>query len=585
MSGQRMGYERPVPGGVADGMQIDYDAPIVMDDGVVLRADVYRPVGDGRHPVILSYGPYGKGLPFQMGYRDQWGIMIRTFPEVAAGSTCRYQNWEVVDPEKWVPDGYACVRVDSRGAGRSPGVIDIFSPRETSDLYECIEWAAAQPWSSGRVGLSGISYYAINQWLVAGLQPPHLAAMCAWEGAADFYRDWHRHGGILCTFTASWFKAQVETIQHGIGARGPIDPITGGLVAGPETLADDELAQRRVDPAQQALLRELDDPWYRDRSADWSRVTVPFLSAGNWGGHGLHLRGNVEAFVRAASTQKWLEIHGLEHWTHFYTNYGLNLQKRFFDHFLKGIDNGWDREPPILLNVRHVDRFVPRNEREWPLARTRWTRLYLDPTGGTLTPEPVAGEGRVEYEASRGGATFRTPPFGEETEITGPVATRLFVSSSTTDADLFLVIRLFDPRGEEVTFAGAVEPRAPIAQGWLRASHRKLDARLSTEFRPYHTHDEIQPLVPGEVVDVHVEIWPTSIVVPKGYTLTLTILGRDFERDHSTGGLGPWAALRGSGPFVHDHPWDRRPEIYGGRVTVYGGGARGSYLLLPVIPG
>lgn len=585
MSGQRTGNEPRVRGVVADGMQIDYDVPIVMDDGVVLRADVYRPIDDGRYPVILSYGPYGKGLPFQMGYRDQWGIMIRNFPEVAVGSTCRYQNWEVVDPEKWVPDGYACVRVDSRGAGRSPGVIDIFSPRETRDLYECIEWAAAQPWSSGKVGLSGISYYAINQWLVAGLQPPHLAAMCAWEGAADFYRDWHRHGGIFCTFTASWFKAQVETVQHGVGARGPIDPITGGFVAGPETLPDDELAQRRVDPAQQALLRETDDPWYRDRSADWSRVTVPFLSAGNWGGHGLHLRGNVEAFVRAASTQKWLEIHGLEHWTHFYTDYGLDLQKRFFDRFLKGIDNGWDREPPILLNVRHVDRFVPRKEREWPLARTRWTKLYLDPAGGTLNPEPVAGESRVDYEALRGGATFRTPPFGEETEITGPVAARLFVSSSTTDADLFLVIRLFDPRGDEVTFAGAVEPRAPIAQGWLRASHRKLDARLSTEFRPYHTHDELQPLVPGEVVEVHVEIWPTSIVVPKGYTLTLTILGRDFERADSTGGLGPWAALRGSGPFVHDHPWDRRPEIYGGRVTIHGGGARGSYLLLPVIPG
>jgi len=570
---------------VADGMRIDYDVPIPMDDGIVLRADVFRPVPEGKYPVILSYGPYGKGLPFQMGYPDQWRKLVQDFPQVAQGSTCKYQNWEVVDPEKWVPEGYVCVRVDSRGAGRSPGILDIFSPRESEDLYQCIEWAASQSWSNGKVGLNGISYYAINQWLVAGLQPPHLAAMCAWEGAADFYRDWHRHGGILCTFTFPWFRAQVETVQHGVGARGPVNPLTGELVAGPETLPEDVLAGNRVDPGHQALLRELNDEWYRERSANWSRVKVPFLSAGNWGGHGLHLRGNVEAFVRAASTQKWLEIHGLEHWTHFYTDYGLGLQKRFFDHFLKGIDNGWDREPPVLLNIRHIDRFVLRKEREWPLARTRWTRLYLNPAERRLSWEALPRESAVTYEALGNGATFRTPPFREETEITGPVAAKLFISSTTTDADLFLILQLFDPEGREVTFQGALEPRAPIAQGWLRASHRKLNPELTTAYRPYHSHDEIQPLTPGEVYEVDVEIWPTSIVVPPGYSLALTVQGKDFERVTPSGELGFWGAFRGSGPFLHNHPWDRRPEIYGGRVTVYGGGSRNSSLLLPVIPG
>ena len=140
---------------VADNMRIDWDIPIPMDDGIVLRADIYRPVEEGQYPVILSYGPYGKGMPFQVGYKDQWRIMASQHPDVTAGSTNKYQNWEVVDPEKWVPYGYACVRVDSRGAGRSPGRIDIFSPRETKDLYDCIEWAAVQPWSNGKVGLNG----------------------------------------------------------------------------------------------------------------------------------------------------------------------------------------------------------------------------------------------------------------------------------------------------------------------------------------------------------------------------------------------------------------------------------------------
>src|SRR5690606_25658459 len=132
--------------------------------------------------VLLSYGPYGKGLPFQVGYETAWERLIGEHPEVGKGSTNRFQSWEVADPERWVPLGYACVRVDSRGAGRSPGQIDHFSPRETRDLYECVEWAGVMPWSTGKVGLSGISYYAVVQWQVAALRPPHLAAICAWEG-------------------------------------------------------------------------------------------------------------------------------------------------------------------------------------------------------------------------------------------------------------------------------------------------------------------------------------------------------------------------------------------------------------------
>ena len=200
-----------------DGMLVEWDAPIVMDDGVVLRADVFRPLGSGPYPVIMSYGPYAKGLSFQEGYPAAWQQMIAAFPEVARGSTGRYQNWEVVDPERWVPHGYACVRVDGRGAGRSPGRLEPWSPRESRDFQDCIEWAAAQAWSSGKVGLNGISYYGMNQWQVASLKPPHLAAICVWEGAADFYRDVSHHGGIYCTFLANWYRQQVTSVQHGLG--------------------------------------------------------------------------------------------------------------------------------------------------------------------------------------------------------------------------------------------------------------------------------------------------------------------------------------------------------------------------------
>lgn len=570
---------------VADGMRIDWDIPIPMDDGVTLRADVYRPLAEGAYPVLLTYGPYAKGLPFQRGYPDQWNIMARDHPDVAAGSTNKYQNWEVVDPEKWVPEGYVCVRVDSRGAGRSPGYIDPFSPRETRDFYECIEWAGAQPWSNGKVGLNGISYYAINQWHVASLQPPHLAAMCVWEGAADFYRDMARHGGILCDFWGNWFKKQVMTVQHGLGERGGVDPNSELLITGPETLSEEDLARNRTDMDKYALAHPLDDQFYRERSPDYSKITVPLLSAANWGGQGLHPRGNFEGFMRAASQQKWLEAHGLEHWTHFYTDYGRSLQLRFFDHFLKGLDNGWDREPRVLLQVRHLTEFVQRAENAWPLASTQWTRLYLNPAEQALSWEPAPSESAVTYEALGDGVTFTSPALEQATEITGPVAAKLYVASNRIDADLFVVLRAFAPDGQEVDFQGALDPHTPLGNGWLRASHRKLDPMLSTEYWPYHLHDEYQPLLMGEIYELDIEIWPTSVVLPPGFRIALTVLGHDLERPVEGTVIQSFVnPFRGSGPFTHTNPQDRPVEIFGGQQTLYGGAAHSSYLLLPVIP-
>ena len=181
-----------------------------MDDGVALRADVFRPEGRDPVPVVMTLGPYGKGVRYQDGYRAQWDWLIGAHPDLLEGSSRSYLTWETVDPEIWVSWGYAVVRVDCRGAGRSPGYLDPFSPREVRDYAEAIEWAGTQPWSNGRVGLCGISYYAINQWLVASQQPPHLAAMIPWEGAADAYRDQARHGGILSNvFFATWYPLQV----------------------------------------------------------------------------------------------------------------------------------------------------------------------------------------------------------------------------------------------------------------------------------------------------------------------------------------------------------------------------------------
>jgi predicted acyl esterase len=571
---------------IRDGMQIDWDAPIVMDDELVLRADVFRPIGGGRHPVILTYGPYAKGQAFQEGYKGNWARLIKAAPNVLEGSSNKYQNWELVDPEKWVPDGYAIVRVDSRGAGRSPGYLDVWSPREAQDLYHCVEWTGTQSWSNGKVGIHGISYYAMNQWDVGALKPPHLAALCIWEGSCDYYRELSRHGGILSNFFKSWFGRQVLRVQHGVGERGCKNPVTGDTAAGPETLSDEELAKNRADCPSEIKQRRLCDDYYAARTAKFEQIEAPLLSAGNWGGMGLHTRGNFEGWLRAGSKQKWLEVHGDTHFTHFYSNYGEALQKRFFGHFLKGENTGWDKQPRVALNIRHPgEKFVLRAENEWPLARTQWTKYFLQPDGQSLGPDAPATETTLSYETTGYGLTFSTPALTKSLEITGPVAAKLWVSSETTDADLFLVLRLIDPAGKEVTFIGSNDPRTPVGLGWLRASHRKLDPKLSRPYRPWHTHDEEWPLQPGTPVELDIEIWPTCIVLPPGYRLALTVRGKDYEVDGSDAALpnAPYP-MKGVGPFLHIDPDDRPAVIFGGRNTLHFAAGKQPYLLLPVIP-
>jgi uncharacterized protein len=570
---------------IRDGMRVDWDVPIEMDDALVLRADVFRPIAQGRYPVILSYGPYAKGLAFAEGYKSAWMRLTEAFPEAVQGSSNKYQNWELVDPEKWVPDGYAVVRVDSRGAGCSPGYLEVWSPREAKDLYDCIEWAGTQAWSNGKVGINGISYYAMNQWHVAPLGPPHLAALCIWEGASDYYRELARHGGILCDFLRSWSRRQVANVQYGVGERGPCSQVTGEPVAGAETLSETELENNRADVTADALRHSLFDEYYRGRTPAFERIDVPLLSAANWGGHGLHTRGNFEGFVAAGSQHKWLEVHGDTHFSHFYSGYGESLQKRFFGHFLKGEANGWERQPKVMLNIRRPgEAFTLRAENEWPLARTQWTRFYLDPRDHSLRQARPQAAAPLAYATNGNGHTFLTPPLTAETEITGPAAAKLFVSSATTDADIFLVLRVFDPDNKEVVFVGTNDPRTAVGLGWLRASHRKLDPARSLPYRPWHSHDEEWPLVPGKPVELDIEIWPTCIVVPAGYRFGLSIRGKDYEYDGTDAAFAhaPYP-MRGVGPFTHTDPRDRPPDIFAAVNTLHFAEGAAPYLLLPII--
>jgi predicted acyl esterase len=255
------------------------------------------------------------------------------------------------------------------------------------------------------------------------------------------------------------------------------------------------------------------------------------------------------------------------------------IQRKFFDRYLKGENNDWEREPRVEVWVRGLNDSVKRvvTGKEWPLETTKWTKLYLDAEKKSLEWAPPAAEGSASYPALSEGVVFSSAPLDRDLEFGGPIKAKLFVACDKPDMDLFLTLQGFDPAGAEVTFFAADEPKLPISQGWLRVTQRKLDEKRTTEWMPWHTHEKNEPLTPGEVYEVDVEIWPASVSLPKGSRIALRVQGKDFERADA---VGP---LKGSGLFTHTDPTDRAPERINGTHTAHTGGARASYLLLPVV--
>ncbi|WP_232833624.1 CocE/NonD family hydrolase C-terminal non-catalytic domain-containing protein [Paraburkholderia kururiensis] len=322
--------------------------------------------------------------------------------------------------------------------------------------------------------------------------------------------------------------------------------------------------------------------WVLNR-ADASRIKVPLLDVANW------TDWSTAGYRFAASKDKWLRIQTGDHLTPFYSEEALALQKRFFDHFLKGLDNGWEKEPRVAVQIRRPNGTVWRSASAWPLPGTRWQRYYLDAANASMTPDSEhLASAEKSYAGLEGGLTFTTKPFSAETEFTGPIGVRLWVGSSTTDMDIFAALRLIDPQGRDVTFVGNSDPNVPLDLGYLRVSHRAVDPAKSTPYQPFHPHATSEPMTPGELYPVDVEFTePTSIVIPKGYRLALTIQGKDF-------GYGPDANIvhaddyalpdaHNSGLFFAAHP-NRDATLYGGTNTIATGGEHVSYLLLPRIP-
>ncbi len=578
-----------------DQMIIEVDAPFTLSDGTTLRCDIFRPEDESKtYPVIFSFGPYGKGLNLLNGlsYKAFWNRFITEDPTTVRQSSCKYQNWEVVDPELWTQQyGYACVRFDSRGAGSSEGYLEPMDlVQEAKDIRECMDWIGQKEWCNGRIGMSGISYYGVNQWFAASVCPSeYLKCICPYEAFIDQYRDMGRTGGILTKMGANWFTKQAIPMQHGLGVRGPRHMITGDLVCGDETWSDAQLQANRADMRQDELHHELVNcDYWQKKVADPSKIKIPMLSGANWSGAGVHPRGNYVGFDQGGSEKKWLEIHPWSHGTMYVNRYGNLLQKHFFDFYLKGIENGWEDMPRVFMWRRFADlpgQYDLTYEKDWPLPQTEWKTMYCG-MDGKLSFDKPAKTGKIAFRAMGEGLSFITDPLEQDIELCGPMAAKMRIASSTTDADIFVVVRVLTADLHEVVTSGQ-DFHHPLANGWLRASHRKLDEARSTFYRPWHSHDEKQPLEPGKPYDLDIEIIPTGMVIPKGYRLAFTIRGKDYEYMLGTPGdeFAVFAeAMNGCGPAIHTETEDRVPEIYGGETTVFFDADNMPSILLPFIP-
>ncbi|KAF4420559.1 putative hydrolase, CocE/NonD family [Fusarium austroafricanum] len=564
--------------------------PLKAGDGLV-RLNVYRPKGVEKVPVLVTYGPYGKDIWYQ-------DFHPKSFSEVNPQHKSQHSAWETPDPGFWTKHGYAIVRADERGLGQSTGKLDTMSRGTSEAFFDVVEWAAEQPWSSGKVGLLGISYYAGSQWRVAARKPKGLSAIVPWEGMSDYYRDRCRHGGILSNaFIKFWWNRQVITNQYGRPGRnarnwGP-DTIEGDL-------PEEELEANRQDQTiDNQANRFRDDAYYASKEYDMGDIEVPLLSVGNWGGILLHLRGNIEGYTHAGSKFKYLRVVTGRHDLPFYYEEEVEVQRSFLDAFLKGEDRvGWSQEgkvAPVNLVLRkgnvgfndaEKEKGYPRREEnEWPIARTQYKKLFLTPDQGLSWDEPKTDRKKITYKAlgtleNPEVVQFPTPAFETETEITGHVVAHLNVSVSPdpsgptpSDIDLFVTLRHIDPSGQEVFYTGTAGDPVPVTKGWLRVSLRKVDQEhpKHREFLPHrnYTSKDVLPVIQAEVYAVDVEVWPTNVVVEKGGKLVFEVSSGDTQ---------------GSGIFLHNDPVDRSPEVFQGSNHIHFGPRQQNYVTLPVIP-
>lgn len=543
------------------GITQEKNTVITVRDGTSLMADIYRPKTDGQFPAILSYSPYGK---------DTQDLPC---PEMRSDFVRGTGGHESGDVDYFVPRGYVQVIADPRGIAGSGGEFSYFGLKEQQDGYDIIEWIAEQPWCDGNVGMIGHSWFAMNQYLVAAQNPPHLKSIFPHSGATDIYRQFAYHGGIfhfgfvhhlwrlipshrtkplsLEEFSKADYERIIEEIRNNVDIRSiPYMYLS-------------TLAYENNPWMLDLLIHPFDGQFYQERSAydKYHRIKAPCYVLACWYEWVVHLPGAFDAYHNLEVPKKLMITANMatRPWRQ-----EQDIVLRWHDHWLKGIDTGIMEEPPINIYIMGANQW--RHEQEWPLARTKWTEYYLRQNGGIseFPPTPDESPNKDSFVNTpwqqQGEQTpclkYETNAFSKDIEITGPIALYIHASLSIDDANWITAINDVHPDGS-IT---------PISKGWLKASHREIDEARSKPYLPFHPHTRKLPAEPGEVYKFAIEMGATSNLFKAGHKMQLVIKGQD----------NPWE----DGAILY-HSSNMRETVH----TVHHSVSHPSYLLLPVIAG
>jgi hypothetical protein len=558
------------------------DVALQLRDGVTMYTDVYRPVSELPAPAIIGWGPYGK----QEG--GLWWDDLPGRAGISVEKTSQLERFEGPDPAYWVDHGYVVLSPDPRGCYNSEGNIHFAGRQTAEDGYDFIEWAAAQPWCSGKLALSGNSWLAATQWFIAAERPPHLAAIAPWEGWSDAYRDRACRGGI------------------------PAPAFNEGLM---QTFAGNNLIE---DISRMTVNNLLIDAYWSDKIARLERIEIPAYVVASYTNR-LHTRGTFAGYRGISSREKWLRVHNTHEWPDYY-EYADDL-RRFLDRYLKGIDNGWEKTPRVRLSVLDPGGkdIVNRPENEFPLARTQFRKLYLQPDQ-KLGFEPAVTATHVRYDVESEGQTSFVVRFDRDVELTGYMNLHAWVEAvGSDDMDLVVTVEKLNKDGGvdelapdwyqrgESRSAGKVVNTVPMvskASGRLKVSHRELDPKRSTPSEPYLTHKSEQRLSPDEIVLIEVGIWPMGLLYRAGESLRLTIAAATVEDRTPNFGKTEVPVPKDGGTFAPEDEVElaqlggsNEPTAYQKSIAIatppsrnkgvhviHAGGKYDSYLLVPEIP-
>lgn len=525
----------------------DKDVAVTLRDGVTIYVDVLRPTTTDQVPVIVAWSPYGKSQGTAPSVTSLF-TMIGIDNESLSG----LEKFEGPDPAYWCGHGYAICNPDPRGIANSEGDSAMFGRQEGQDCHDLIEWLAAQDWCNGKVGMSGTSYLAISQWFTAAEQPPHLAAINPWEGFCDVYRDLVMRGGIP---------------DVGFAERLQKNSYAGN--------------NRREDILAEAQRYPLMNDLWEDKIARVDRITVPAYVVASYS-NTLHTAGTFRAWRQLRSKDKWLRIHNTQEWPDYYEPRNVEDLRRFFDHYLKDENNGWEKTPRVrysILDLAGGDR-VDQVADQFPPREVRYVKYYLDARTRTLLIKAPAENTTASYDSeSPPGLVSFAVRFDEQTTVIGYPKVRLWVQADgADDMELFILVQKLNRQGtplqqfnvpnqgavmHDLTERGASVLRYKGSNGRLRASARHLDEALSTDAVPAHRFDRVEKLNAGEVVDIEIDLLPVGLLFHSGEQLRL-VIGADNT-------LGPIM------PATRDYRSDNK-----GKHIIHTGGRHPSYLQLPV---